>query len=93
MKMLKSSVLFVFGSLLLSSAGMADEEFYGKLESRPEGKVGTWVIGGRQVVVTETTRLDEDDGPLVVGACAEVEYKNGAVKEIETEDEAFKCLK
>jgi len=39
-----------------------------------KGKTDTWVIGGREVVVAERTELDEEDGPLVVGACAEVEY-------------------
>jgi hypothetical protein len=83
--------------LLLSSAILwippntqADEEFHGFIESRPAGKAGTWVIGGRQVVVTESTKLEEDDGPLVAGACAEVEYEGGAVEEIESEEKA-KC--
>jgi len=40
--------------------------------------------------VTDTTELDEDDGPLVVGACAEVEIKGIVVKKIESE-EKYKC--
>lgn len=86
-------------TLLLSSMflwippnGRAEEEFHGVIESRPEGKVGTWVIGGREVTVTERTKLEEDDGPLVVGACAEVEYEGSAVEEIESEGKA-KCGK
>ena len=43
--------------------------------------------------MTEATKLDEEDGPLIVGTCAEVEYKGGAVKEIESEDEISKCTK
>ena len=43
--------------------------------------------------MTDATKLDEEDGPLVVGACAEVEYKGGVVKEIESEDEVSKCAK
>ncbi|MFO1419014.1 MAG: DUF5666 domain-containing protein [Methylotetracoccus sp.] len=85
--------LFLPVLLLLAPAAMADEEFYGRLESRPTGKAGTWVVGGRQLAVTDNTRLDEDDGPLVVGACVEVEYANGAIKEIESEDDAKKCGK
>lgn len=42
--------------------------------------------------MTEQTKLEEDDGPLVVGACVEVEYKGDTVKEIETE-ESYKCRK
>jgi hypothetical protein len=85
--------------LFLSSAGLwvpaatqAGEEFYGILETRPEGKVGTWVIGGREVAVTEKTKLEEDEGPLAVGACVEVEYEGGLVEEIESE-EMSKCRK
>lgn len=93
MKSFKASLLCLVGLLILPAAGSADEEFYGRIESRPEGKAGNWIIGGRQVAVPETARLDEEDGPLVVGACAEVESKNGVVEEIETEDEASKCPK
>ncbi len=78
--------------LWLSFPSYADEEFYGIIESRPEGKVGTWVIGGRDVEVTERTKLEEDHGPLVIGVCAEVEYEGGMVEEIESEAPA-KCKK
>lgn len=63
----------------------ADDEFYGIVESRPEGKVGTWVIGGRKVEVTERTELEADNGPLLVGACVEVAYDGKFVEEIESE--------
>jgi hypothetical protein len=64
---------------------MADDDFYGIVQSRPAGKVGTWVIGGRSFEATRDTDLDEDDGPLRVGACAEVYIDDGRVEEIETE--------
>jgi hypothetical protein len=83
----------IIAALAASVDAGSDEEFYGKIESRPLGKAGTWTIGGRQVAVTDATKLDEEDGPLVVGACAEVEYKGGAVKEIESEDEISKCAR
>lgn len=51
------------------------------------------MIGGRSIAVTERIRLDEADGPLVVGACVEVEYEKGVVNEIETEDDPGKCGK
>ena len=81
-------ILLLSGTALWFTLGHADEEFKGIVESRPEGKVGTWMIGGRQVVVTERTRLKEEAGPLVVGACAEVEYKGDFVEEIESEEKA-----
>jgi hypothetical protein len=83
----------IIAAFAVSANAGSDEEFYGKIESRPEGKVGNWTIGGRQVAVTDATKLDEEDGPLVVGTCAEVEHKGGLVKEIESEDEVSKCAK
>ena len=90
----KAFVLFACVLLVLGAATVAaaDEDFYGIIESRPEGKVGTWVIGGRSIEVTERTDLDEDHGPLKVGACVEVDMDNGKVEEIETEP-ARKCRK
>ncbi len=93
MKSIIKLTLPILAAFAISANAGADEEFYGKIQSRPEGKVGTWTIGGRQIAVTDATKLDEEDGPLVVGACAEVEYKGGAVKEIESEDDISKCTK
>lgn len=47
----------------------------GIVQSRPAGKVGTWVIGGRTFVATRATRLDTLEGPLSVGACAKVRFR------------------
>jgi hypothetical protein len=90
MKLVKIKGLLA--AVVLSGAGpvLADEEFHGIVEKRPDGPAGTWIIGGREVAVTERTKLDEEDGPLTVGACAEVEYEGGVVKEIESEEPA-KC--
>lgn len=72
--------------LVLPMTGQADDDFYGKIESRPDGaKAGQWVIGGRTVGVTARTELDERKGPHAVGACVEVEFDDGIVEEIETE--------
>jgi hypothetical protein len=84
-------MLFVSSAALLTPmSSHADDEFYGIIESRPEGKAGAWVIGGRQVMVTDKTKLEEDHGPLVVGACVEVEYKGNVVEEIASEKKS-KC--
>ncbi|MDW7711215.1 MAG: hypothetical protein SCH98_12145 [Deferrisomatales bacterium] len=70
-------------------AGARDDRdrvrFYGWVESMPEGLHGTWVIGGRQVVTGPGTRFDQTDGPLVVGGCAKVDVRGGAVHEIDSE--------
>jgi hypothetical protein len=83
----KSLILLACAFLLLGIGGVAvaDQDLYGIIKSRPAGKVGTWVVGGHSVEVTERTRLKEHKGPLQIGACAEVEIDEGKVKEIESE--------
>ena len=83
--------LFVGLSILfLANIGCESVKIYGPIESRPEGKEGTWVIAGRTFTVTDTTKLDEGEGPLAVGTCAQVELEGIVVKEIESEESA-KC--
>ena len=48
-------------------------KFYGTIESMPVGRVGTWLISGRQVEVTSATWVDEHKGVAQVGAPVEVE--------------------
>ena len=69
-----------------------DDSFYGIIESRPNGQAGTWIVGGRSVKVTERTQLDEDEGTLKVGACAEVEIEDEVAEEIESKP-LTKCRK
>jgi len=90
----KVFIVFTSAAMALSIArvALADDEFHGIIESRPDGKAGTWVVGGRSVKVTEHTELDEDHGPLRVGACANVEIDQGVVEEIESEPTS-KCAR
>jgi hypothetical protein len=75
----------MFVVLSYTFVAFADNDFNGIIESRPDGKVGTWIVGGHSVEATERTRLDEQDGPLKVGACAEVELEDRVVEEIDSE--------
>jgi hypothetical protein len=43
------------------------------IQSFPSGLIGNWLIGGRIVHVTTATRVEFEDGPVAVGAVAEVE--------------------
>jgi hypothetical protein len=70
--------------LTLPMVGHADDDFYGKVETRPDAKVGSWTIDGRNLDVTASAELKEEAGPLVAGACVEVEMEKGIVEEIET---------
>ncbi|MDR5172004.1 hypothetical protein IHQ56_09260 [Methylobacillus flagellatus] len=84
------AMLVLAGATL--SVQAAEEEFYGVLESRPQTAEGTWVVSGRKLEVTKKTELEEKHGPLVVGACVEVEIEDGLVEEIETKKKE-KCAK
>jgi hypothetical protein len=81
---LGSALLIAASCLSLSSPAFADEEFYGTVESRPIENPGIWTVSGQQVEVTDKTKIENDNGPLVVGSCVEVEHKKGVVKEIES---------
>ncbi len=74
MKYMNVIPTFFFAALLVSPVSSASEEFYGSIESRPEGGFGTWVVSGRNVEVTDKTQLVEEYGRLDVGACVEVEH-------------------
>ena len=66
---------------------------FGILESRPEGKVGPWVVGGETYTATAQTELDLEHGALSVGVCVKVKvYASDPTlaKEIESEH-AYKC--
>lgn len=86
------SCLVIAGLLALPMAAMADTEFYGTIQSKPDNNLGVWVIGDQQIQVNEKTKLEDDHGPLAIGACVEVEHKNGLAKEIESE-KTEKCTK
>lgn len=83
---LKSSALLLLasGCFAFSAPTFADEEFYGTVETRPTENLGIWVIAGQQLEVTSKTKIENDNGPAVVGSCVEVDHKKGVVEEIET---------
>lgn len=60
--------------------GMSGQvEFKGPVQAMPpSGFVGDWMIGGRAVRTTETTTIDQSDGPLVMGAIVEVKGTQSA---------------
>ncbi len=95
--MLMSRVLIAACLTAAAAPVLAEADWYGLVEKRPEQKVGTWVIGGKEVVVTEAVRLDEKEGPATVGACVKLDYetRNGVryLDEIETEKDASKCAR
>ena len=73
-------------------------EFRGLVQAVPgAGLSGNWTIGFLSVVVTESTEIEEQDGPLLPGACVEVEAQLGpdgtlTAEEIEVESSSGTCL-
>lgn len=77
------------------SFGDRQVEIEGKIESLPttSGWIGVWTVGGAKVVVDGATRIDEEDGPVAVGAYVEVEgvsEAEGIVRATEIEVERTK---
>ncbi|MEZ4662463.1 MAG: DUF5666 domain-containing protein [Caldilineaceae bacterium] len=69
-----------------------DEDVKGIVETMPSpGLVGIWKIGGVEYNATAATHFEQNDGPLVVGACVQVEYLSSTTPrtavEIKTEDQ------
>ncbi|MCS6842757.1 MAG: DUF5666 domain-containing protein [Caldilineales bacterium] len=62
----------------------------GWVQARPTGThIGAWVVGGRTFQADADTELDQEEGPLVVGACAKVKYQtvNGVDRAVEIDSE------
>jgi hypothetical protein len=81
--------MFLMPDSVLARRGGTDDNrdrFYGIVQSRPDGGLqGVWVIGGRKITTGPGTEFDQLEGPLVVGACAKVDIRNGRVHEIDSE--------
>jgi len=56
MKRYLSAIFITSMTLGAVQVATANDDFYGTIESRPESKVGTWVIGGRSAEVTKKHR-------------------------------------
>jgi hypothetical protein len=57
-----------------TGSGEAEIEFYGIVQSLPNGTlIGNWQVGPNQVVVTASTQIDQREGAVAVGRLVEVE--------------------
>ncbi len=76
-------------ALSLAGTALADDEreredepasyesrIYGTVDKMPPERVGLWVIGRRDIIVTRETRIIERHGKVAVGAYVEVEGNN-----------------
>jgi hypothetical protein len=77
-----------------TAASSGDMEWTGLVLTRPTGVTGTWVVGGMSFEATSSTQLEEEHGPLDVGACARVRYEVSSgvnVASTISSQEAYKC--
>jgi hypothetical protein len=87
-KIVKALVGSLVIALLLSGAGFASDsgsgkksghserhenKFYGTVEKLPQDIPGTWVVDGKEVLVTKDTIIEEDHGKPAAGAYVEIE--------------------
>jgi hypothetical protein len=54
------------------SHGATEQKITGKVEKIPKGTFGTWVIGGKEVLVLKDTVLQEKNGKATLGSLVEV---------------------
>jgi hypothetical protein len=57
-------------------AEKSESKFYGTVQKIPPERVGTWVVNGREILVTKETRIREEYGTVAEGAYVEVEGNN-----------------
>ncbi len=55
-----------------ASHGGTEQKITGTVEKIPKGTLGTWVIGGREVLVLKDTVLQERNGKATLGSFVEV---------------------
>ncbi|MBI5056820.1 MAG: hypothetical protein HZB61_09425 [Nitrospirae bacterium] len=49
-----------------------ESKLYGTIEELPKGLIGTWIVNGREILVTSDTLIEEDHGKAETGAYIEV---------------------
>ncbi len=70
-------LMILLASLLLAPVALADDdgnyEFRGTVESLPSGSlIGDWIVSGRVVHVNAATKIEQERGPVAIGAVVEV---------------------
>lgn len=56
----------------MPQVGATQIEFYGTVQNMPANMTGTWMIGGRTIQTTPSTRIDPRYGPIGIGSLVEV---------------------
>jgi len=56
----------------IASHGITEQKITGKVEKIPKGNLGTWIIGGEEVLVLKDTIIEEKNGRAAPGSLVEV---------------------
>lgn len=51
-------------------------KFYGTVEKIPQDYIGTWIVNGRAVEVTTSTKIEEEYGRATLGSYVEIKGRN-----------------
>jgi hypothetical protein len=76
MKMIMFALVLAIGMAFsaFAAAEPSKIELEGVIQQLPVGRLfGVWMVSQRAVVVTEATVIEEEDGPIRVGAKVDVE--------------------
>jgi hypothetical protein len=84
-------VALIVGSSPGNAAYASDNnetKFTGVIESLPNtaGFIGDWTVSGRTVHVTAATRIEQEDGPVAVGAAVKVEGNSRSDNSVDAEE-------
>jgi len=75
-----AAVLVMSGQQLVKASSDNDDgyrsKFYGTVEKMPTDHVGTWIINGRQVEVTNNTKIEQEYGKVLVGSYVEIKGRS-----------------
>ena len=81
-----SAVLFLIITASLAACGKDEIEYRGILQNRPVGTAGVWVIDDVPYHANFNTIVEQEHGPLGIGACVGIAMTRGIVRRIESEN-------
>jgi len=53
-----------------------ESKLYGTVKKLPAGRIGSWIVNNREILITDKTKISEEYGKAVAGAYVEVEGTN-----------------
>lgn len=77
---LMACILVISGQQMVKASSDHDDgyrsKFYGSVEKMPADHVGTWVVNGRAVEVTNRTKIEQEYGNVQVGSYVKIKGRS-----------------